>query len=376
MSSPSQPTLDSLLAGEGPRRLVIEAHLKPVAGDRFQPAGFPEVGHVIYDAPRNHRNGDPARPEQVCIVDSAASMANHLEKVCWDEVRSDLQPDLEGLPYVRLEATRAGEPNLFVTCSILQDHRIASSYFIESACREPGGQTLGDYLHQQGGFQATAKRAFLPPANRTQAIRAIFRLDPNSLVHGTFFPQKKLGNFRLARLLTAHCEAFGARRCASSGVKFDAIGFKHAKDTNYGQSIFQRDEETAQDIVASFVVDLQQLRGFGLETAEGKLLLGLCLWKINAFLRRGTRLRSSCDLAFVPPASARLDDEPVDGDTLLALAEPVRPLLQAAFPGDGTSRAFVVQREYAELLRKAGQGTEDAEKDTDDEQPEGGEEDS
>src|SRR4051794_34057570 len=101
MSRPQQPTLDSLLADDGPRRLVIKAHLRPVAGDRFQPAGFPEVGHVIYDAPRSDGNGSGAQPEKVCIVDSAPSMANHLEKVCWDQVRCDLHPDLKGLPYVR-----------------------------------------------------------------------------------------------------------------------------------------------------------------------------------------------------------------------------------------------------------------------------------
>src|SRR4051794_9641556 len=124
MNSPQPPTLDGLLAPTGPRRLVLKAQLRPVIGDRFQPAGFPEVGHVIYDAPRD---GD-GRTEKVCIVDSAASMANHLEKVCWDEARSDLHADLAGLPYVRLEADLPDKEPEFITSSILQDHRIASSY--------------------------------------------------------------------------------------------------------------------------------------------------------------------------------------------------------------------------------------------------------
>ncbi len=46
-------TLDNLIAAGGPTCLVIKARLEPVGEqDRFQPAGFPEVGHVIYDAPR------------------------------------------------------------------------------------------------------------------------------------------------------------------------------------------------------------------------------------------------------------------------------------------------------------------------------------
>ena len=57
-----------VLDGESP--LILTATLEPIAGDRFQPAGFPEIGHVIYKAPR--KDGSV---EHVCIVDSAASMA-------------------------------------------------------------------------------------------------------------------------------------------------------------------------------------------------------------------------------------------------------------------------------------------------------------
>lgn len=45
---------DALKPG-GPTCLVIRAWLKPVGDvDRFQPSGFPEIGHVIYDAPRSN----------------------------------------------------------------------------------------------------------------------------------------------------------------------------------------------------------------------------------------------------------------------------------------------------------------------------------
>src|SRR6516165_6263570 len=75
---PSELDLDKLLDPTGPACLIVTAKLSPVGDlDRFQPAGFPEVGHVIYKAPR--KDG-PA--EDVCVIDSPASMANHLETVC------------------------------------------------------------------------------------------------------------------------------------------------------------------------------------------------------------------------------------------------------------------------------------------------------
>ncbi len=72
-------TKHKLLDPSGPVCLIIKAQMGVAAGlDRFQPAGFPEVGHVIYDAPRSG-----GRSEKVCIVDSPASMANHLEQCAW-----------------------------------------------------------------------------------------------------------------------------------------------------------------------------------------------------------------------------------------------------------------------------------------------------
>jgi len=41
-----QLTPAGVLKGESP--LILTATLEPIVGDRFQPAGFPEIGHVIY----------------------------------------------------------------------------------------------------------------------------------------------------------------------------------------------------------------------------------------------------------------------------------------------------------------------------------------
>ena len=102
------PLDPSMLLNSKDLRLTLRANLKPASGlDRFQPAGFPEIGHVIYDAPRP---GNKVR--KVCIVDSAASMANHLETVCLASEHSlDLADELVGMPYVECR-TDEGWPDV------------------------------------------------------------------------------------------------------------------------------------------------------------------------------------------------------------------------------------------------------------------------
>ena len=101
---------------------------------------------------------------------------------------------------------------------------------------------------------------------------------------------------KLPRMLTSHLEALDAARVRSSGVKFDKLG-----KTSSGQPIFSVDEETASEIVATFVIDLALLRSFGrgdrgLNGAQKECLLALALWKIERLLRGPFRYRSNCDL--------------------------------------------------------------------------------
>src|SRR5208282_5251546 len=98
---------------EGKPRILMEAALKPVAGTRIQPTGFPDLGPATYDAP----DGTPT-----LLVESAQSMANRLEAVCWDEAKDDLVKALEGLPYVKVQLAGLGEGS-DTTCSILEFHR-------------------------------------------------------------------------------------------------------------------------------------------------------------------------------------------------------------------------------------------------------------
>src|SRR5712691_674681 len=135
-------TNHKLLDPGGPVCLIIQAQMAVAAGlDRFQPAGFPEVGHVIYDAPRSD-----GRSEKICIVDSPASMANHLEQVCLAGGNDPtLHPELVGIPYLSCVTDRNPTINSasvtsnpddpldrVVTTSLTEGHRIASDYFLDA----------------------------------------------------------------------------------------------------------------------------------------------------------------------------------------------------------------------------------------------------
>lgn len=284
---PTQPLdLAALLNGKQ-NRLVIQATLKPVAGKtRFQPAGFPEIGHVIYDAPQ----ADGSR-KKVCIVDSAASMANHLEAVCVNTFDQTLVNELNGLPYVQC-VTGENRDKLVVT-SFSEGHRLASTYFLAGTIGNPA-QKLGDKLRAEFGLQDLGNRTHPLPNDWWNVFKTIFRYDPNSLVHGILFPS--LG-IKLPRVLTAALDAFDAARVGTAGVKFDKLG-----KTNSGQPIFAKDEETASEIRATFVIDLSLICSFGREESKGlnaaqkQLLLGLGLWKIGKLLSSSFRFRSECDL--------------------------------------------------------------------------------
>lgn len=341
-------TPSRVLNGESP--LVLTAILEPVAGlDRFQPAGFPEIGHVIYKAPR--ANGVE---ERVCIVDSAASMANHLESVCMRAVHDlDLVDDLAGMPYVRCvtgtldDSGKLKERELVVT-SLTEGHRIASSYFLngeqlktdtpnairiaalkaEAKKLKADAKPLGadakkkhekakekeaeaKQLEADASFQsaliqklgielAGSSKAHPPPEKWWNVFKTIYEVDPNSLVHGVLFPQWQI---KIPRFITAHLEAFGASRVDRSGVKFDRLG-----KTTSGQPVFAVDDTTARTIRATFVLDLSLVRSFGrtrnrgndevlgLSDNQKEFLVALALWKVQQLLASPFRFRSGCHL--------------------------------------------------------------------------------
>jgi CRISPR-associated protein Csb1 len=300
-----------VLKGESP--LVLSATLKPVAGlDRFQPAGFPEIGHVIYKAPR--KDGSI---ENVCIVDSPASMANHLESVC---MRGPHDPELEeplvGMPYLRcvtgnLEGGKlAPEKRELVVTSLTEGHRIASTYFLDgrslASNHELAATTFAKTLESELGIKLPGSKKAHPPAEKWWDVyQTMFKYDPNALVHGVLFPQYQI---KIARFLTAHLEAFGAARVDRSGVKFDRLG-----KTTSGQPIFAVDDTTAGEIRATFILDVALIRSFGRTNKNGsdkdkvrglsekqkEFLIALALWKISRLLNAPFRYRSGCHFELV-----------------------------------------------------------------------------
>ena len=251
-------------------RLLLEARLRPVQGTRFQPTGFPHLGHAVYRSP----NGGG----QTVLVESAQSMANRLEAVCWDEVRSDWVKPLRGLPYVRVVA-RTGE---LVTTSVQEAHRINS----ESIARSP--EFTKEVVEDEMQFRKNR-----PFDIRKQLFPALLKFDINSLIHGVFL-EEVAGVIRLQRALSAFVEADGAVVAVSGGVKFNRVD--PTLKGGEGNVPFPRNEWTAERITAYFNLDLRQIRAYGLGDDVERLLILLALFKIQRFLTEGLRFRTACDL--------------------------------------------------------------------------------
>lgn len=257
-------------------RLLTEADLKPVQGTRFQPTGFPNLGHAAYEAP----DGDG----QVVLVESAQSMANRLETVCWNGVADDWVKPLEGLPYIKV-VNNNGDEKEVVTNSVLEAHRINSEYIARS--KEFKTEVVKNVIN----FQKDR-----PFDIRSQLVPALLKFDINSLIHGVFL-EEVAGVIRLPRILSAFIEASGANIAASGGVKFNRVD--PSLKEGEGNVPYPRDEWTAAKITAYFNLDLRQISAFGLGEEVEKLLISLSLFKIQKFLTEGLRLRTACDLDLI-----------------------------------------------------------------------------
>ncbi|MFQ5645153.1 MAG: type I-U CRISPR-associated RAMP protein Csb1/Cas7u [Thiogranum sp.] len=255
-------------------RLLIEARLKPVQGSRFQPTGFPEIGAAEYDGPDG---------EKMLLVESAQSMANRLEVVCWDGVRNDWQSPLAGLPFVRV----LGEAGEALTNSVLEAHRINSPYILEGKDKTVFDLLKSELADMNEGAVDLKKLA-----------KTLLKLDVNALLHGVFLAKKELagGRLRLPRALSAFIEAEEVKVAASGGVKNDSVNPSGDTARGFGNVPFSRDEYVSPKITAYFNLDLAQLRGYGFSSSINELLIAISLYKIRRFLETGLRLRTACDL--------------------------------------------------------------------------------
>lgn len=255
-----------------PSRLLLEAPLVPVQGRRFQPTGFPDLGPAVFDT----------HDGRYLLVESAQSMANRLEAVCWDRSREELVAVLEGLSYVRVE--RDGD---YLTSSIVESHRLNSPYILEG-----GDKSFMETLKEETNSMKTG------PVSRRKLADVLLKYDVNALLHGIFLAKKELagGRLRIERALSSFIEASDVRVAASGGVKKDHVDPKGDAKKGFGHVPFQRDEFTAGEIKAYFSLDLAQIRGYGLGHDVERLLVALALFKIQSLLGGDLRLRTACDL--------------------------------------------------------------------------------
>lgn len=247
-------------------RLLIEAELQPIQGDRFQPTGFPDLGAAVYKRP----DGTP-----MLLVESAQSMANRLEAVCWDEAKDEIIEPLKGLSHVVVTMEKGK------TSSIQEAHRLNSPYIIND-------EQLKKAITDEVGSKDTG------PLDIRKLASAVFKHDAGAVLHGVFL-EKVAGRLRLQRLLSGFIEAEGAETVTSGGVKLDRVDPTGDAAKGFGNVPFARTEFTAQRTAAYFNLDLASMRGYGLGEAAENLLVTLALFKILRLLETGLRLRTACD---------------------------------------------------------------------------------
>lgn len=290
-------------------RLLLEADLEPLQTRRFQPTGFPDLGAAVYRAPNGSNGTD------MLLVESAQSMANRCEAVCWDESTNDLVAPLQGLPYVRVEILD-GQRVVATTSSLLEAHRLNSPYILEGKAED--GHVFSDTLREVAQFKPGN------PVDRAAFVNALLRLDPGSLLHGIFMSQFEDGRLRLSRSMSSFIEATDVEPAQSGGVKNDRINPSGNTAEGFGNVPFARTEYTAARIAAYLNLDLRQIESFGLPDEARRMLVLLALFKFQKVLRDGLRLRTACDLGVVGPIRVK-----PEGFTLPDLDAVKRELTQA-----------------------------------------------
>ena len=288
-----------------PNRTKLSVALEPVAGSRFQPTGFPDLGTGKFQKPTADGWVD------AILVESEQSMANHLEGTGWDSGDQRPVAALVALPYVQV----VDADGQFLTSSRTEAHRLSSAFIREGvdANGKKMTEVLKDRLHLVDD----------KPLSARAIAKAVFALDPACLVHGVFFADPSLpGQPKITRALTSFIEAEDVRPAEFGGVKKDDVRHKNADDggsgEGYGSIPFHRTFWTARKITASFVLDLDQIASYGLSADATRLVEVLALWEMRSLLDRGLRLRTSCDL--VPTEGADLTSLPALLDLAAELA--------------------------------------------------------
>jgi len=258
-------------------RLLMEARLKPLQGQRFQPTGFADLGPARFKAYSEEGLTD------MVLVESPQSVANRLEIVCWDRASGKLVADFDGMPYVQV--SRPDKSSL--TNSILEAHRLNSPYILKGKDDSVFKMLKTDVAGMEKG-----------PVDIGKLAHTVFKYDANAVLHGVFLAQSELagGRLRMPRLLSGFIEASDVQDAASGGVKNDHVDPSGDTSQGFGNVPFHRAEFTAKQLVAYFNLDLSQLRAYSLGKSAETFLVALALVKIQRFLKSGLRLRTACDL--------------------------------------------------------------------------------
>jgi CRISPR-associated protein Csb1 len=261
-------------------RLLVQAELRPVQGDRFQPTGFPDLGAATYKRP----DGTP-----MLLVESAQSMANRLEAVCWDDAADEIIEPLKGLPHIVVKFDNGSQ-----TSSIQEAHRLNSPYIINDP--NINGAIAKEVGNTESGALDIRKLA-----------QAAFKRDAGAVLHGVFIARSEIagGRARLQRLLSSFIEAEGASAVTSGGVKLDRVNPSGDAAKGYGNVPFSRTEFVAEKVTAYFNLDLATLRGYGLGEDANRMLIALALFKMLRVLESGLRLRTACDFEAVAVTATR-----------------------------------------------------------------------
>lgn len=306
------------------KRYIYDVQLEPTFGSMFQPTGFPDIGAATFTRYEDGREID------ALLVESVQSMANRLEATAWNQAETQPVDAVVGLPWVRVVRAKTDQ---FLTSSRLEAHRLASPFVHTS---ELGGQTMLDVIASRLGLAADT------PLDYRSMAAAVAQLDPFCLVHGVFFSHKKwLGQPKFMRAVSGVIEAHDVRRAVSGGRKSDRVRHQLDKDgegggtaEGYGSVPFSRMEWTAKRIIATFVLDVELLRSYGLPQIATEVLETMALWEIRHLLDGGMRLRTACDLGLTSPVAARSGPELPSADALTGTLRDLISRANGAF-GDG-----------------------------------------
>lgn len=304
-------------------RLLVEASLAPIQGERFQPTNFPDQQAALYKAPRRNRDGKPDVDsngipiyEDVLLVESAQSMANRMERVCWkDEADGsnrvgDYNEDCRGIPYV-LAMDMNGQK---LTASTLEAHRLASPYIWKTRPVKNLDRPLPDFLKIKFELQENRLVPWKKVAN------TLLMVDPGCLLHGIWFSDKDFsgGKVRLTRTLTGFIEARNPQPVNYGFQKRDPVSDRTDRDAGqtaefgFGSVIGPMQDFTSDDIRAYFQLDVERLHSYGLPDDMFEALLAWGLYKIRKVLSTGRDsigdLRTRCKYKIIGDPKATLLD--------------------------------------------------------------------